>query len=111
MELLKESQLPLNTIESCINMLLCSPKDKGFEIFQSVDDFNCTNAYPIIQIENDYYTFGTQTLWESVYESPFFWFKDTPYNNQASKNRGLFTEHFTAARLAKVLVKKRYSLI
>ena len=107
MELLKESQLPLNTIESCINMLLCSPKDKGFEIFQSVDDFNCTNAYPIIQIENDYYTFGTQTLWESVYESPFFWFKDTPYNNQASKNRGLFTEHFTAARLAKVFGEEK----
>ncbi|MFW1755154.1 SEC-C metal-binding domain-containing protein [Acinetobacter wanghuae] len=106
-ELLKESQLPLNTIESCINTLLCHPKDEGFGIFQSVDDFNCTNAYPIIKIENDYYTFGTQTLWESVYESPFFWFKDTPYNNQASKNRGLFTEHFTASRLAKVFGEEK----
>ena len=106
-ELLKESKLPLNIIESCINTLLCRPKDKGFDIFQSVDDFNFTNAYPIIQIENDYYIFGTQTLWESVYESPFFWFKDTPYNDQANKNRGLFTEHFTATRLAKVFGEEK----
>lgn len=106
-ELVKESQLPLNTIEACINTLLCFPNDKRLTVFQSVDDFNCTNAYPVIQIANDYYTFGTQTLWESIYESPFFWFKDTSYNNQASKNRGLFTEHFTASRLAKVFGEEK----
>ncbi|MCX0332458.1 SEC-C metal-binding domain-containing protein [Acinetobacter radioresistens] len=101
-ELVNESKLPLDTVEACLNTLLSYPKDQELNIFKSVDDFNYTNACPVIQIDDSYYTFSMQTLWESVYESPFFWFNNTPYNNQASKNRGLFTEHFTAQRLATI---------
>lgn len=101
-EIAQESQPPLETIQACLNILLSSPKDKGLDSFKSVDDFNYTNACPIIQIDDDYYVFSTQTLWESIYESPFFWFKDTTYNNQASANRGEFTEFFTASRLTTI---------
>lgn len=101
-DLANESKLSLDTVEACINVLLSHPQDKGLNCFKSVDDFNYTNACPIIKIYDSYYTFSTQTLWESIYESPFFWFKDTSYNDQASKNRGLFTENFTADRLIKI---------
>jgi len=105
-ELVEESRLSLDIIEACINKLLSYPQDTGLDCFQSVDDFNYTNACPIIQIDDDYYTFSTQTLWESIYESPFFWFKDTEYENEAGKNRGLFTEEFTAKRLSAIFGKE-----
>ncbi|MEL4444520.1 SEC-C metal-binding domain-containing protein [Acinetobacter baumannii] len=101
-DLANESKLSLDTVEACISVLLSHPQDKGLNCFKTVDDFNYTNACPIIKICGSYYTFSTQTLWESIYESPFFWFKDTSYNDQASKNRGLFTENFTADRLIKI---------
>lgn len=105
-EIINESNLSLVTVESCLSVLVSHPKEKAFDRFKSVDDFNHTNACPIIMIDNDYYTFSTQTLWESVYESPFFWFKDTEYQDQASKNRGIFTEKFTAQRLSEVFGKE-----
>ena len=101
-ELVRESKLPVDLVKFCLNPLVCHSKDKGLNTFKSVDDFNYTNACPIIQIDESYYTFSTQVLWESIYESPFFWFKDTSYNDQASENRGIFTEHFTATKLATI---------
>jgi len=101
-EIIAVSHLPVDTIEASINTLKSHSRDIGLNIFKSVDDFNHTNAFPIIQIDDFYYLFNIQTLWESIYESPFFWFKDTEYEDQAGNNRGIFTEHFTAERLSTV---------
>nr|WP_299137310.1 SEC-C metal-binding domain-containing protein [uncultured Vibrio sp.] len=72
--------------------------------FKSVDDFNHKNAFPIIEIDEDtFVTFQAYSLWEALYESPFFWFnEDKAYKSIASKHRGAFTEDFTAERLALV---------
>ena len=105
-EIIKISKLSEKIVESCISSLLSYPKDKGLSNFNSVDDFNHTNAFPIIKINDLYYSFSIQTMWESIYESPFFWFKNTTYSDKASENRGIFTESFTANRFATVFNKK-----
>ncbi|OCH59765.1 prepilin peptidase [Aliivibrio fischeri] len=76
--------------------------NEGMDCFNSVDDFNHRNAFPIIKrSESTYVSFQSYSLWESLYESPFFWFNDDKsYRSNASKNRGAFTEDFTAERLA-----------
>ncbi|WP_420001845.1 SEC-C metal-binding domain-containing protein [Acinetobacter sp. LF10] len=101
-EIINKSKLSEKVVKSCISALLSHPNDKELFNFNSVDDFNHTNAFPIIKINNLYYNFSIQTIWESIYESPFFWFNNTKYADKASKNRGIFTEYFTANRLETV---------
>ena len=77
--------------------------------FSALDDFNQKNAFPIIQIyEDQYILFQSYSLFEALYESPFFWFiNDKNYRNQAMTNRGKFTEEFSAARLSLVFENSR----
>jgi hypothetical protein len=74
---------------------------------EGMDDFNYKNAFPILKLEEDsYVSFQGYSIWESQYESPFFWFNsDKKYKSVASKNRGDFTEDYTAERLSKVFTK------
>lgn len=90
-------------VEAVISAFATLPK-VGMDCFKTVDDFNHRNAFPImIAGENTYISFQSYALWESLYESPFFWFgTDKKYNVTASKNRGTFTESFSAERLASV---------
>lgn len=76
--------------------------------FKSLDDFNPKNAYPIIQLnQKEYALFQNYSLTEALYENPFFWFyDDKDYRNVAMKNRGDFTESFSAKRLENVFGKK-----
>ena len=78
------------------------------ECFNNIDDFNHRNAYPIIQLENEkFISFQSYSIWESLYESPYFWFDaDDAYKKIASDNRGAFTEDFSADKLISVLEKK-----
>jgi len=79
------------------------------ESFLAIDDFNLTNAYPIIQIEDSsYLLFQSYSLMEALYETPFFWFNDdNSYRNIAMKHRGDFTEEFSADRLKTVFGNHR----
>ncbi|WP_210504908.1 SEC-C metal-binding domain-containing protein [Pantoea ananatis] len=72
--------------------------------YSRIDDFNLTNAYPFIEIDEDeYLLFLTHSLFEAIYETPFFWLnEDKNYSNIAMKNRGDFTENFTTNRLIKI---------
>ncbi|QKX19097.1 SEC-C domain-containing protein [Microbulbifer sp. YPW1] len=81
--------------------------NEGMDGFNSVDDFNYKNAFPILKLEEDsYVSFQGYSIWESQYESPFFWFNsDKRYRSLASKNRGAFTEDFTAERLSEVFTE------
>lgn len=69
--------------------------------FESLDDFNPKNAYPIIELpEDEYLLFQNYTLTEALYETPFFWFNnDKTYRPIAMQHRGEFTEEFSAERL------------
>lgn len=75
--------------------------------FNSLDDFNPTNAYPIIRLsKGEYLLFKIYSLMEALYETPFFWFKDdNKYASVAMQHRGEFTEEFSAERLKLVFGK------
>ena len=81
---------------------------EGMKGFKSVDDFNHKNAFPIIKVDEDnFVSFQAYSLWEALYENPFFWFNtDDAYKVIASDHRGVFTEDFTAERLALVFGKE-----
>ncbi len=106
-ELIKESNLHEMIVKAVISAFSASPKE-GMDCFKSIDDFNHRNAFPIIKIEEGRFaTFQTYSLWETLYESPFFWFNsDKKYKALASQNRGAFTEAFTAERLSLVFGKE-----
>ncbi|WP_146448189.1 MULTISPECIES: NERD domain-containing protein [Vibrio] len=100
-EVVTLSGLDEEVVEAVIAALSAQPEE-GMNCFKSVDDFNHKNAFPIIKINDDtFVNFQTYSLWEALYESPFFWFnEDKTYKSIASKHRGAFTEDFTAERLA-----------
>lgn len=105
-EIVQYSKLSIETVAAVINALAASPSE-GMDTFNSVDDFNHKNAFPIIKLDEDeYISFQSYSLWEALYESPFFWFNsDKTYSATASDNRGAFTEDFSAKRLETVFGK------
>lgn len=79
---------------------------EGLNDFVDIDDFNHRNAFPIVKYNEKYICFQVYKLWESLYESPFFWFlKDAKYKEIANKNRGAFVEEYTADKLRYVFNK------
>ncbi|ROL66729.1 prepilin peptidase [Pseudomonas protegens] len=69
--------------------------------FLALDDFNASNAFPIIKVkDDDYIIFQNYSLNEALYETPFFWLNgDDSYKNIAREHRGDFTENFSTERL------------
>lgn len=106
-ELENESGLNINIVKNVISAFSSSPQN-GMECFNNIDDFNHRNFWPIINLGNDkFISFQSYSLWESLYESPFFWFKaDDIYKVVASDNRGAFTEDFSADKLISVFGKE-----
>ena len=102
-EVVKQSGLDEKIVQAVIKSLSAKAKE-GMECFKSVDDFNHKNAFPIIEIAPKHFlSFQSYSLWETLYESPFFWFnEDKAYKPIASKHRGAFTENFTAESLSLV---------
>jgi Nuclease-related domain len=84
----------------------------GIDKFNSLDDFNPQNAYPIIQLsECEYLLFQIYSLTQALYETPFFWFNDdADYRSTAMRHRGEFTENFSAERLKLVFGEDRVFL-
>jgi hypothetical protein len=79
------------------------------ETFNALNDFNITNAYPLIDIGNqEYLLFQYYSLVEALYETPFYWMgSDKAYVNEAMRNRGEFTEEFSFERLELIFGKQR----
>ena len=100
-EVSTESDIDLGVVTHVIESFV-SPI--GMSEFSSLDDFNPKNAYPIIKIsDSEYLLFQNYNLVEALYETPFFWFyEDKEYRSTAMKNRGDFTESFSAQRLKRV---------
>lgn len=108
-EISTESDLDLDIITNVIESFV-SPIEMSD--FSSLDDFNPKNAYPIIKTsDSEYLLFQHYSLVEALYETPFFWFcDDKSYRSTAMKNRGDFTESFSAKRLTRVFGKKNVFL-
>lgn len=75
--------------------------------FNEVGDFNQVAATPLLPTGRDsVLLFSHYAIYEALYESPFFWMhQDKAYRQQASDNRGAFTEQFSQRRLAAVFGK------
>lgn len=87
---LKKAQLVLDA--------LCLPNGSSNAQFNALQDYNETNAFPILRNgENEYVLLQYYSLTEAIYESPYFWMLgDKKYRPTASENRGNFTEDFAA---------------
>lgn len=77
--------------------------------FINFDDFNATNERPILQLsENNFILLQAYTLYEAIYDAPFFWLiADKNYSNISVSNRGKFTESFAARRLTSVFGQEK----
>ena len=107
-DILSVSDIDINIIESVIKSFIPPAGMKNKE-FSAIDDFNLTNAYPILPLkDSSYLLFQYYSLVEALYETPFFWFiKDASYKDIAMKHRGNFTEEFSAERLKLVFGNNR----
>lgn len=100
-DIVTESALDKKTVKAFIESFI-SPTNQSQ--FNSLDDFNPINAYPIIKLANEkYLLFLNYSLLEALYETPFYWFNsDDSYKNIAMQHRGEFTEEFSSQRLKSV---------
>jgi hypothetical protein len=98
-----------NTVRRVIKSFVSPIDMTGFE---SLDDFNPQNAYPIIKLlDGEYLLFQSYSLMQALYETPFFWFNDDKkYQPIAMQHRGEFTEEFSAERLKLVFGDNRVFL-
>ncbi len=103
------SNIEIGTVRLVIESFVSSI---GMDEFNSLDDFNPKNAYPINQLsEDEYLLFQTYSLTQALYETPFFWFNDdAAYRSMAMQHRGEFTENFSAERLKLVFGDDRVFL-
>jgi hypothetical protein len=72
--------------------------------FQELGDFNSVAATPLLSTgRGSVLLFMHYSIYEALYESPFFWMNADPlYRQQASDNRGAFVEQFAHRRLKAV---------
>ena len=98
-----ESGLTRDTISSFLHSFCC-PEGVNNDAFNSIDDFNYINAYPLIEVTQDHYLcIQSYGLAQAFYETPFFWMNnDKAYKDEASEHRGQFTEAFSKSRLVSV---------
>jgi hypothetical protein len=101
------SGLPESTVQAALNAFALSPGEKN-ETFRALNDFNVTNATPLLRSSHGFVLFQSYSLVEALYESPFYWMVvDKEYAPSAMQNRGRFTETFCRDRLELVFGKSR----
>ena len=85
------------------------PSDDLNPRFTALNEFNATNAMPLLPWENgQFLLLQHYSLLEAIYESPVFWLTgDKKYAPTAVRHRGIFTEEFAAECLEKVFGKAR----
>ena len=107
-EIVTKSGVSIDTVRAIIDAFILPNHEKNSG-FQTVSDFNVTNALPLLPVrESIYVCFKGYTIAESLYESPFYWMlEDRSYIATADKHRGEFTEDYCAERLIDVFGRNR----
>lgn len=107
-DIAREIDLNIETITAVVNSFVF-PSDSNNESFTALDEFNIANAFPILSLDgSNFLLYQIYSLNEALYESPFYWFNcDKSYVSKAMKNRGDFTEEFSAERLKLVFGNER----
>jgi len=91
------------TIERVLDAFSCKSDERN-TFFSALNEFNIANSRPILKTQDgSYILFQHYSLFEAVYESPFFWMNDDKaYMQTALTHRGHFTEEVSADRLEAV---------
>ncbi len=94
-------------IDSFLENFSLVPKKEFNSQFQGIGNFNWFNARPIIQLDEErYFVPISFSVFEAVYESPFYWMiDDKKYESIASKNRGKTGEEISYDFLSQVFGK------
>jgi hypothetical protein len=92
-EVAVEVGLPERTVAPVLQAFALAPDDRN-PTFRSVQDFNRTNAAPLLPAgDGQYLLFQHYSLVEALYENPFYWMgADKAYAKAALSHRGDFTE-------------------
>jgi hypothetical protein len=97
------AKLSIDSVERVLNAftLPCRESNAGFT---SLHAYNASNGMPLLCVEAGKYILWHQySLFEALYESPFFWMiADKKYEQIAMAHRGHFAEEFVDDRLSKV---------
>lgn len=107
-EIAKHSGIRKSIVDKILEAFI-PPNGMRNQEFNALNDFNITNAYPLIYLNNDeYLLFLNYSLTEALYETPYYWLSnDKNYIIKAMKHRGEFTEEFSAEKLKLVFGKHR----
>lgn len=107
-EVSKAANIEISTVRNVLGSFVSTDLYE----FNSLDDFNPKNAYPIIKLPGEeYLLFQIYSLMQALYETPFFWLHDDKeYRQTAMQHRGEFAEAFSAERLKLVFGENRVFL-
>lgn len=76
--------------------------------FTALSEYNAINGTPLIRKGSEYVLFQQYSLFEALYEGPFYWLNTDPgYSPTALAHRGRFTEEFAYDRLVHVFGKDK----
>ncbi|NQV37031.1 MAG: hypothetical protein HQ509_03385 [Candidatus Marinimicrobia bacterium] len=92
-------------IDSFLENFSIIPKKDFNSQFQGIGNFSWFNAKPIIQLDEERYFIPISfSVFEAVYESPFYWMwlEDKNYRDTLSKNRGETGEEIAYEFLSQV---------
>lgn len=104
-ELAKASRIDLATVSRVLDAFTLPPANRN-DAFNSLNDFNVVNAFPLLRFKDDYVLFHPYSLAEALYDSPFYWMAaDKGYADTAMQHRGDYTEDFSRVRLELVFGK------
>lgn len=103
-EVAQLSGLPLDVVKAFFSALTLSGNNQDFN---ELGDYNALAGTPLIPTERGtVLLFLHYSIYEALYESPFFWMgSDKEYKPAAMANRGAFTEGLSERRLADVFGK------
>jgi hypothetical protein len=105
-EVADEGKLNMHLVQQVLNAFTLSADEKN-EGFNSLNDFNAANAFPLLRKEpGEFVLFHQYSLVEALYEAPYYWMgADKDYEPILMRNRGRFTEDFSRERLEHVFGK------
>ncbi len=102
-EVAERANIAVGTVERVLDAFTFLGGDANAG-FTSLHDYNAASGTPLLRKKaREYVLLQEYSLFEALYESPFFWFgADKKYEPTALANRGRFTEAFALERLEKV---------
>ncbi|EOG8379214.1 YecA family protein [Pseudomonas aeruginosa] len=100
-EVARKTGLDIGVVQAVFEALTFTGQNAEF---RELGDYNSVVGTPLLPTDRgSVLLFMHYAIYESLYESPFFWMKDDPvYRRRASDNRGAFVERFAHKRLAAV---------